>query len=147
RIADDLSEFTSRTLGLSVGFISNAVNLAAFTNILWHLPSSTINFKLHEPINAVLSKLPDVAANQGVQNFFANHTMAFNDFHYLVWGALAYSAVGTWATHKIGHKMVDLSYNQQKREADLRYSMVRVRENAESIAMSNGEDVEKQTIS
>src|SRR3546814_718549 len=58
---------------------------------------------------------------------------------YMFWCALVYVAVGSWLTHLIGRRLIGLNNNQQRFEADLRFSMVRVRENAESIALYNGE--------
>ena len=66
---------------------------------------------------------------------------------YMFWCALLYAAVGSWLTHLIGRRLIGLSNQQQRFEADLRFSMVRVRENAESIALYNGEPNEKQRLS
>ncbi|QAX81878.1 ABC transporter ATP-binding protein/permease [Candidatus Pseudomonas adelgestsugas] len=66
---------------------------------------------------------------------------------YMFWCALLYAAVGSWLTHLIGRCLISLSNQQQRCEADLRFSMVRVRENAESIALYNGEPNEKQRLS
>ncbi|CRM05836.1 Vitamin B12 transport ATP-binding protein BacA [Pseudomonas sp. 31 R 17] len=66
---------------------------------------------------------------------------------YMFWCALLYAAVGSWLTHLIGRRLIGLSNQQQRFEADLRFSMVRVRENAESIALYNGESNEKQRLS
>ena len=66
---------------------------------------------------------------------------------YMFWCALLYAAVGSWLTHLIGRRLIGLSNQQQRFEADLRFSMVRVRENAESIALYNGEPNESQRLS
>ena len=66
---------------------------------------------------------------------------------YMFWCALVYAAVGSWLTHLIGRRLIDLNNNQQRFEADLRFSMVRVRENAESIALYNGEPNENRRLS
>ena len=66
---------------------------------------------------------------------------------YMFWCALLYAAVGSWLTHLIGRRLIGLSNQQQRFEADLRFSMVRVRENAESIALYNGEPNEQQRLS
>ncbi|OYV32414.1 MAG: ABC transporter ATP-binding protein, partial [Acidocella sp. 20-61-6] len=55
---------------------------------------------------------------------------------YMLWLAIFYSLFGTWITHAIGKKLIDLSFIQQKVEADFRYSLVRVRDNPEAIALS-----------
>ncbi|MBC3375118.1 ABC transporter ATP-binding protein/permease [Pseudomonas sp. SWRI92] len=66
---------------------------------------------------------------------------------YMFWAALVYAAVGSWLTHLIGRRLIGLNNNQQRFEADLRFSMVRVRENAESIALYNGEPNENRRLS
>jgi putative ATP-binding cassette transporter len=61
---------------------------------------------------------------------------------YLVWAALLYAGAGTWITVKIGWPLVPLNFARQRFEADFRFSLVRLRENAESIALYGGEPVE-----
>jgi vitamin B12/bleomycin/antimicrobial peptide transport system ATP-binding/permease protein len=58
---------------------------------------------------------------------------------YLVWTALLYSIAGSYFTQLIGRKLVPLSFQQQQANADFRYSLVRVRENTEQIALYHGE--------
>jgi len=55
---------------------------------------------------------------------------------------VGYSIFGTVVTSAIGGKLVPLNFNQLQREANLRYSLVRIRENAESIAFYGGEELE-----
>ena len=66
---------------------------------------------------------------------------------YMFWCALLYAAIGSWLTHLIGRRLIGLNNKQQRFEADLRFSMVRVRENAESIALYNGEPNENRRLS
>lgn len=66
---------------------------------------------------------------------------------YMFWCALVYALVGSWLTHLIGRRLIGLNNQQQRFEADLRFSMVRVRENAESIALYDGEKNENQRLS
>jgi vitamin B12/bleomycin/antimicrobial peptide transport system ATP-binding/permease protein len=58
---------------------------------------------------------------------------------YMVWVALIYAVGGTWLTFKIGRPLVRLNFDQQRYEADFRFSLVRLRENTESVAMYRGE--------
>jgi len=53
---------------------------------------------------------------------------------YMVWAALLYSIVGTWLTEKVGRRLVRLDFEQQRYEADFRFSLVRFRENTEGVA-------------
>jgi putative ATP-binding cassette transporter len=58
---------------------------------------------------------------------------------YLVWVALVYAIAGTFLTHFIGRRLIGLDFNQQRVEADFRFSLVRLRENSEGIALYRGE--------
>jgi putative ATP-binding cassette transporter len=62
---------------------------------------------------------------------------------YMVWFALLYSVVGTWLTHKVGQPLIPLNYAQQRVEADFRYGLMRLRENAEQVALYGGETRER----
>ncbi|KAK4532985.1 hypothetical protein CCYA_CCYA14G3842 [Cyanidiococcus yangmingshanensis] len=56
---------------------------------------------------------------------------------------LVYSGVGTFATAAIGRRLVQLNFQQLQREADFRFGLARVRENAESIAFYRGHERER----
>jgi putative ATP-binding cassette transporter len=58
---------------------------------------------------------------------------------FMVWIALIYAAIGTVATHYVGRKLTDLDFQQQRREADFRFGLARLRENVEGIALLGGE--------
>ena len=64
----------------------------------------------------------------------------------LVCVVLGYSLVGTLLTILIGRRLVRLNFNQLHYEADFRYSLVHVRDNAESIAFYQGEKPEIEHI-
>jgi len=66
---------------------------------------------------------------------------------YMFWAAFLYAVVGSWLTHVIGRRLIPLSNQQERYEADLRFSLVRVREHAENIALSNGEPNENARLS
>ncbi|MBE7212581.1 MAG: ABC transporter ATP-binding protein/permease, partial [Gluconacetobacter diazotrophicus] len=61
----------------------------------------------------------------------------------LVWVALLFSVVGTGLTFWVGRRLIPLYFTQQRYEADLRFGLVRVRENAEGIALHGGEQEER----
>jgi putative ATP-binding cassette transporter len=116
RIAEDLNQFTTYVLSLSVGLISSVVSLISFLIILWGLSG---------PADITLGPWTTL------------HIPA-----YLVWAALLYAGIGTWLTVKIGRPLVPLNYAHQRFEADFRFSLMRFRENAESVALYGGEAVE-----
>ena len=116
RIAEDLNQFTTYVLSLSVGLISSVVSMISFLIILWGLSGP---------------------ADLALGTWVTLHIPA-----YLVWAALLYAGIGTWLTVKIGRPLVPLNYARQRFEADFRFSLVRFRENAESVALYGGEPVE-----
>ncbi|XP_072999269.1 ABC transporter D family member 2, chloroplastic isoform X1 [Typha latifolia] len=59
---------------------------------------------------------------------------------------LVYSIGGTAISVFLGKGLVTLNFMQEKKEADFRYGLVRVRENAESIAFYGGEGNELQLL-
>ena len=58
---------------------------------------------------------------------------------YFVWVALFYSIVGTILAQLIGRPLVSLNFIRQRLEADFRFALVRLRENAEGVALYKGE--------
>ena len=62
---------------------------------------------------------------------------------FLFWVALLYAGIGTLITHWIGRPLVRLSFVRQRYEADFRFSLARLREYAEQVALLRGEATEK----
>ena len=65
---------------------------------------------------------------------------------YMVWCALVYAILGTWLTHKIGKPLIGLEFDRQRFEADYRFSLVRLRENSEGVALYRGENEEMENF-
>lgn len=61
----------------------------------------------------------------------------------LVWIALIYATVGTALIHLIGKRLIGLNFNRERVEADYRYGLMRLRENAEPIAFFRSETNER----
>ncbi|XP_054813499.1 ABC transporter D family member 2, chloroplastic, partial [Prosopis cineraria] len=59
---------------------------------------------------------------------------------------LAYSIGGTTISVFLGKGLVNLNFFQEKKEADFRYGLVRIRENAESVAFYGGEESEMKLL-
>ncbi len=59
---------------------------------------------------------------------------------------IAYALFGTVVTVLIGRRLIGLNYNQLQREADFRYGLVHLRDNAESIAFYGGEEQELEGV-
>jgi putative ATP-binding cassette transporter len=82
-------------------------------------------------------------------NLSANFTLPGTDIHvpgFLFWVALVYAAVGTVITHSIGRSLVGLYFERQKVEANFRFSLARLREYSEQVALLAGERAEQQFL-
>ena len=65
----------------------------------------------------------------------------------MVFFLIFYAAIGTLITFGVfGEKLVTLHFNQRRREADFRFGLVRIRENAEAIALYHGEQQEQNQV-
>ena len=119
RVSADLQGLASTTLNLSLGLLSTTVTLFSFIVILWNLSGSLAFHMFGTEIS-----VPG----------------------YMVWVALIYAAIGSWITHKVNHPLVSINYQQQRVEADFRFSLIRIRENADQIALYQGEAAEEKSL-
>ena len=65
----------------------------------------------------------------------------------LLWIAIAFVIVGTYFTHLIGKPLINLEKQSQKIEADYRYGLMRIRDNAKAIGAYGGELYEEKSLS
>ncbi|GMH92791.1 hypothetical protein TL16_g12453 [Triparma laevis f. inornata] len=70
-------------------------------------------------------------------------TILYNIDSKLFASIFAYAAVGTVVTTNLGKQLIPLNFENLKKEANFRYGLIRVRENAEGIAFYEGEGEEK----
>jgi vitamin B12/bleomycin/antimicrobial peptide transport system ATP-binding/permease protein len=123
RIAEDIKNFIGHqykvgsTYSFSISLLSTVSNLVSFSIILWAIP---VQFAI-PGTDIIIPGLP-------------------------FWIALIYSFVGTWITHLIGRPLIKLDFKQEKYEADFRYSLARLREYGEQVALLKGESAERQHI-
>ena len=123
RISEDINRFIDGgqvgygIYSFSILLIANLSSLVSFAILLWDLSA---NFTL--PYTAI-----------AVPGF-------------LFWVALIYAGVGTLVTHLIGRPLVRLSFERQRYEADFRFSLARLREYAEQVALLSGEPTEKISL-
>jgi putative ATP-binding cassette transporter len=112
RISEDLRLLCEQTLDLGLGLMNAVVTLASFVVILWMLSG---------PLSFVIAGIGITIPG------------------YMVWAAIGYAVIGTWLANAIGRPLIGLNFNQQRYEADFRYSLVRLRENSEGVALYRGE--------
>ncbi|WP_293839593.1 ABC transporter ATP-binding protein/permease [uncultured Phascolarctobacterium sp.] len=112
RISEDVRQFVEMTLGFAIGILKSLCTFISFVFILYQL-SGPLSFS------------------------FMGKTWTIHG--YMLWASLLYSVLGTYVTHVVGRKLVKLNFIQQRYEADFRFSMIRLRESAESVAFYRGE--------
>ncbi len=119
RIAEDLRLFTDGTLNLALGLLTSVLTLASFITILWNVSG---------PLSFMLS---------GTQVTIPG---------YMVWVAIAYALAASVLAHLIGRPLIGLNFQKEQREADFRFNLVRLRENAEGVALYHGEASERHGL-
>jgi putative ATP-binding cassette transporter len=65
---------------------------------------------------------------------------------YMAWACLIYAIVGTFFANLVGRRLIPLNFQRQRFEANFRFALVRVRENAEGIALYRGEEREAEAL-
>lgn len=119
RISEDVRLFVEMTLSFAIGVLKAFCTFASFAVVLYKL-SGSLEFT------------------------FLGREWSIDG--YMFWAALVYSVLGTWVTHLVGKKLVSLNFVQQRYEADFRFSMIRMRENAENVAFYGGEKQESNVF-
>ncbi len=119
RIAEDLNLLGQYTMTLFLGLLSSVGTLVSFMVILWELSG---------PLNLGFIGL-DVTVPG-----------------YMAWACLIYAVLGTYLANLVGRRLIPLNFQKQRFEANFRFSLVRVRENAEGIALYNGEQREADSL-
>jgi vitamin B12/bleomycin/antimicrobial peptide transport system ATP-binding/permease protein len=65
---------------------------------------------------------------------------------FLFWVAFIYATGGTLITHLIGRALIKLYFERQHMEADFRFSLARLREYTEQVALLSGETAEQSSL-
>jgi vitamin B12/bleomycin/antimicrobial peptide transport system ATP-binding/permease protein len=118
RIEQDCYNFTRQTLNLTLELILQVMTLITFAVVLWNLSADFV--------------LP-IFGGVAVPGF-------------MMWAAVAYAFIGSLGTYLIGRPLVRINFMLERYNADFRYRMTRIRENAESIALYHGERDEGRSL-
>lgn len=123
RIQEDVNVFTEMTLVLASGLLRSLLTLCLFTGMLWGV-SAGADITLPQALGGAALDIPG----------------------FMVWIALLYCGLGTWITFIIGRPQRQLNFDKQRLEANFRHHLVRVRDNAEAIALDGGERIERAQL-
>lgn len=119
RIAEDLRIATDSPVDFVAGVTSALLSAATFIVVLW-----TIGGALTVTISGSTITIPG----------------------FLVIAAILYAMIASGSILMIGRQFVQVSEDKNQAEADFRYTLTRVRENGESIALLGGEEEERGGI-
>jgi putative ATP-binding cassette transporter len=119
RMHEDARHLTELSADLGVGLLQSSILLVSFVEVLWSLSN---NFAFH--IGGRQIAIPG----------------------YMVWAAIIYSGSASLLSYWVGRTLVDRNAQRYAREADMRFSLVRVNEHIDAIALSAGEADEERRI-
>jgi putative ATP-binding cassette transporter len=119
RMHEDARHLTELSATLAIGLVQASILVLAFIRVLWALSS--------------------------------NFTMNLGGRHltipgYMVWAAFIYAGSASLLSYRVGRGLVKRNTQRYAREADLRFSLVRVNEHIDAIALAGGEADEERRI-
>ena len=119
RMHEDARHLTELSADLAIGLLQASILLITFINILWGISSG---FVFH----------------------VAGRTLAIPG--YMVWAAVIYAASASLVSIWVGRSLIERNAERYAREAELRFSLVRVNEHIDAIALAGGEADEARRI-
>jgi putative ATP-binding cassette transporter len=119
RMHEDARHLTELSADLGIGLLQSSILLITFVEILWSLSNDFV---------------------------FHFGTRQFAVPGYMVWAAIVYSGSASLLSYWVGRSLVDRNAQRYAREADMRFSLVRVNEHIDAIALSAGEADEERRI-
>jgi vitamin B12/bleomycin/antimicrobial peptide transport system ATP-binding/permease protein len=119
RMHEDARHLTELSADLGIGLLQSSILLVTFVEVLWTLSN---DFIFH------------VSGRQ------------FEIPGYMVWAAIFYSGSASLVSWWVGRSLIKRNAQRYAREADLRFSLVRVNEHIDAIALAAGETDEARRI-
>jgi putative ATP-binding cassette transporter len=119
RMHEDARHLTELSADLGVGLLQSSILLVTFVSVLWSLST-------------------DFVFHLGNRHFAVPG--------YMVWAAIVYSGSASLLSYWVGRNLIGRNAERYAREADLRFSLVRVNEHIDAIALAAGEADEERRI-
>src|SRR6202011_2305326 len=119
RMHEDARHLTELSADLGIGLLQSSILLVTFVKVLWSLSSDFV-FHLADRHFAVPG--------------------------YMVWAAIVYLGSASLLSYWVGRTLIDRNAQRYAREADMRFSLVRVNEHIDAIALAAGEADEERRI-
>jgi putative ATP-binding cassette transporter len=119
RMHEDTRHLTELSADLGIGLLQSSILLGTFVTVLWSLSN---NFVFH--VDGRQFAIPG----------------------YMVWAAILYSGSASLLSYWVGRSLINRNAERYAREADMRFSLVRVNEHIDAIALIGGEADEARRI-
>ncbi|MEP9373034.1 ABC transporter ATP-binding protein/permease [Mesorhizobium sp. KR1-2] len=119
RLHEDARHLSDLSTDLGVGLLQATILLVTFVGVLWTISSG---FVFH------------VAGK------------SFAVPGYMVWAAVIYAGTASWLSWLFGRPLIRLNVDRYAREAELRFSLMRVNEHIDAISLTAGEADEKRRL-
>jgi putative ATP-binding cassette transporter len=119
RMHEDARHLCELSSDLGVGLLRSLILLTAFSGILWNLSR---DFRIH--IGDRFYAIPG----------------------FMLWAAILYALIGSLLSYWVGHTLISRNEERYAREADLRFSLVRVNEHVDGISLAAGEADETRRV-
>src|SRR5580700_11716317 len=119
RIHEDARKLCELSASLGIGLFQASVLFFTFAGILWRLSST---FSVH----------------------FEDRDYTIPGF--MLWAAIIYASAGSLLSYWVGRGLINRNADRYAREADLRFSLVRVNEHVDAISLAAGEQDERRRI-
>ena len=119
RMSEDTHKLCDLSADLSVGLFQATILLISFSGVLW-----------------------------GISNDF---TFRYDNIDYAVpgfmlWAAVIYATIGSLLSYFVGRNLISRNADRYAREADLRFSLVRINEHLDGISLAGGEADERRRV-
>jgi putative ATP-binding cassette transporter len=119
RMSEDAHKLCDLSTDLSVGLFRASVLLVSFAGVLW-----TISNDFEIRIGNTDYRVPG----------------------FMLWAAISYAVVGSLLSYFVGRSLIRRNADRYSREADLRFSLVRINEHVDGIALAEGEADERRRV-
>jgi len=119
RMHEDARKLCELSADLGSGLLQASILVVTFAGVLWVL-SEGFSVRLYD------------------------HDIAIPGF--MLWAAIGYAAVGSLLSYKVGHTLIRRNAERYAREAELRFSLVRINEHLDGISLAGGEDDERRRV-
>jgi len=119
RMHEDARKLCELSADLGTGLLQAGILFGIFAGVLWVL-SNDFSFR------------------------FADKDYAIPGF--MVWAAVLYAAAGSLLSYWVGRSLINRNAERYAREADLRFSLVRINEHLDGISLASGEEDERRRV-